>query len=130
MRSLKIHLDHESFRPFLILLDKQHLPYIVADHRPDALISSLFLDIPKSTEVLDRLSLVITKFISRKNKKAVIVMNDKRRVSASGLPEQEIALLLAHAEWIKITDPEIVKHFVTAPQDPALKRRKQRFYSE
>src|SRR5688500_6627291 len=126
MRSLKIHLDHESFRPFLILLDKQDLPYIVADHRSDALISSLFLDIPKSAEVLDRLSLVITEFISRKNKKAVIVMNDKQRVSASGLPEQEIALLLIHAERIKITEPDVVKHFVTASKDATLKRRKQR----
>jgi len=129
MRSLKIHLDHDSFRPFLILLHKHGLPYIVINHRPDALMSSLFLDIPKSVEVLDLLSRVITEFISRKNNKAVIVMNDRRRISASGLPEQEIALLLTHAERIKITEPEIVKHFVTAPQDPALKRRKQRFYN-
>lgn len=129
MKSLKIHLDHDSFRPFLILLDKHRLPYIVIDHRPDALISSLFLDIPKSAEILDHLSRVITEFISRKNKKTVIVMNDRRRVGASGLSEQEIALLLTHAERIKITGPEIVKRFITASEDATLKRRKQRFYS-
>ena len=73
---------------------------------------------------------MITEFISRKNKKTVIVMNDRRRVGASGLSEQEIALLLMHAERIKIMGPEIVKRFITASEDATLKRRKQRFYSE
>jgi hypothetical protein len=106
MDLLEVHLSDHSFGPFVTLLDKHRLPYLVREGHSDV-SSERFVDILGSPEVWSALPSVVAEFIFRHNRKILITTKDGQKINAAGLTHKELEWFISHAKGLAAIETEL-----------------------
>ena len=103
---LEVHLSDHSFGPFVTLLDKHRLPYLVRAGHSD--VSNVrFVDILQSSEVWSALPSVVAEFMHGHDRKILITTKDGQKISAAGLTYKELEWFVSHAKALTAIETEL-----------------------
>jgi hypothetical protein len=103
---IEIHLSDHSFTPFVTLLSKHGLVYVVHEGHSDVPLVR-FVAILQSPEAWSALPSVVAEFMYQHNQKILITTKDGQKINAAGLTHKELEWFVSHAKGLKAIETEL-----------------------